>query len=96
MFPVVMKTAFAGWAEGARQFARSGAELWARFGYTTRTKARSIQPWPTSCARWRMKADSRLTWSTIPMSLVDRDFIRKNVAQEIHEPLPRGSAKTHH
>ncbi len=92
-FPVVMKLLSRAGAEGARQFARSGAELWARFGYTTAQEGRSV---PAVANILRAVADEggfKNDVVTYPDVLVDREFIRKNVTQEYKNRLRVGGAK---
>ncbi len=92
-FPVVMKLLSRTGAEGAKQFARSGAELWARFGYTTADEGRST---PAVANILRTVADEggfKIDVVTYPDVLVDRDFIRKNVSHEYKNRLRVGGAK---
>ena len=93
MFPVVMKLLSRAGAEGAKQFARSGAELWARFGYTTADEGRST---PAVANILRTVADEgglKIDVVTYPDVLVDRDFIRKNVTQDYRNRFRVGGAK---
>lgn len=92
-FPVVMKLLSRAGAEGAKQFARSGSELWARFGYTTAQEGRSV---PAVAKILRAVADEngfKNDVVTYPDVLVDREFIKKNVTQEYKNRLRVGGAK---
>jgi predicted amidohydrolase YtcJ len=92
-FPVFMKLLSRAGAEGAKQFARSGAELWARFGYTTAQEGRSV---PAVANILRAVADEgglKVDVVTYPDVLVDREFIKKNVSQEYKNRLRVGGAK---
>ena len=92
-FPVVMKLLSRAGAEGAKQFARSGSELWARFGYTTAQEGRSV---PAVANILRAVADEngfKNDVVTYPDVLVDREFIRKSVSREYKNRLRVGGAK---
>jgi predicted amidohydrolase YtcJ len=92
-FPVVMKLLSRAGAEGAKQFARSGSELWARFGYTTAQEGRSV---PAVANILRAVADEggfRNDVVTYPDVLVDREFIKKNITQDYKNRLRVGGAK---
>ncbi len=92
-FPVFMKLLSRAGADGAKQFARSGAELWARFGYTTAQEGRSV---PAVAKILRTVADEgglKLDVVTYPDVLVDREFIKENVSPEYKNRLRVGGAK---
>jgi len=79
--PVIMKLLGRTGAEGAKQFARAGAELWARYGYTTADEGRSI---PATAQIMRQVADEggfKIDVATYPDVLADRDFIKQNFSQ---------------
>ena len=79
--PVIMKLLSRTGVEGAKQFARAGAELWARYGYTTADEGRSI---PATVQIMRQVADEggfKIDVATYPDVLADRDFIKKNFGQ---------------
>jgi predicted amidohydrolase YtcJ len=62
--------------EASQQFVRAGAELWARFGYTTAQEGRST---PSSVKAMQAFADSgglKIDVTTYPDVLVDRDLIK--------------------
>jgi predicted amidohydrolase YtcJ len=67
-------------AEGLKTFAREGAKLWARFGYTTAQEGRSM---PATAALLKQVADAggfAIDVATYPDVLVDRDFIKANIS----------------
>jgi predicted amidohydrolase YtcJ len=79
--PVLMKLLGKTGVEGAKTFARAGAELWARYGYTTADEGRSI---PATAQIMRQVADEggyKIDVATYPDVLVDRDFIKQNFSQ---------------
>ena len=64
--------------EGAEQFIGAGAELWARFGYTTAQEGRSM---PSSVKAMQKVADAgglKIDVATYPDVLVDRDLIKNS------------------
>jgi predicted amidohydrolase YtcJ len=78
--PVIMKLLSRTGADGAKQFARAGAELWARYGYTTADEGRSI---PATVQIMREVADAggfKIDVATYPDVLADRDFIKQNLS----------------
>jgi predicted amidohydrolase YtcJ len=79
--------------EGAEAFARAGAELWARFGYTTAEEGRSM---PGTVKVLRKVADEggfKIDVVTYPDVLVDRDFIKDNQSDTYRNRLRVGGAK---
>jgi predicted amidohydrolase YtcJ len=79
-FPVVMKLLGQVGPEGFKAFARAGAELWARYGYTTADEGRSV---PATARLLRQLADEgglRIDVATYPDVLADRQFIEQNVS----------------
>ncbi|MGE5712237.1 MAG: amidohydrolase [Betaproteobacteria bacterium] len=76
--PVLMKLLSKTGVEGAKTFAKAGAELWARYGYTTADEGRSI---PATVQIMREVADAggfKIDVATYPDVLVDRDYIKQN------------------
>ena len=64
--------------EGSKAFARAGAELWARFGYTTAEEGRAF---PGTARILKEVADAgefKIDVVAYPDVLVDRDFIKDN------------------
>lgn len=65
--------------DGMKAFVRAGAELWARYGYTTAQEGRSV---PETAALLRQVADEgglKIDIQTYVDVLVDRDWIKANV-----------------
>jgi predicted amidohydrolase YtcJ len=80
-------------AEGAEAFARAGAELWARYGYTTAEEGRSM---PGTVQVLRKVADEggfKIDVVTYPDVLVDRDFIKANQSDTYRNRLRVAGAK---
>jgi len=80
-------------ADGFKAFARAGAELWTRFGYTTAQEGRSM---PGTVAIMKSVAEEggfAIDVVTYPDVLVDRDFIAANVSQSYQNRLRVGGAK---
>ncbi len=79
--------------DGFKEFARAGAALWARFGYTTGQEGRAM---PGTVAIMRAVADEGgfpIDMVTYPDVLVDRDFILQNVSDSYQGRLRVGGAK---
>jgi len=79
--------------DGFKAFARSGAELWARFGYTTAQEGRAM---PGTVAIMKSVAEEggfAIDVVAYPDVLVDRDFISANVSQSYENRLRVGGAK---
>lgn len=80
-FPVAVKMLTRVGPAGMKEFVRAGADLWARFGYTTAQEGRAT---PGSVAILRQVADEgglAVDVAVYPDVLVDRDFIKTNVSQ---------------
>jgi predicted amidohydrolase YtcJ len=92
-FPVIMKLLSRAGAEGSKQFARSGAELWARFGYTTAQEGRSTPPVANILRKVADEGGLQVDVVTYPDVLVDREFIKINVTQDYKNRLRVGGAK---
>ena len=96
MMPVLAKLLGSVGAEGGKQFVRAGAELWARFGYTTAQEGRSV---PATAALMRQVADE----GGYKIDVVDvsgcshRARLHQEQRQrELQEPLPRRGRQAHH
>ncbi|MES2468235.1 MAG: amidohydrolase [Verrucomicrobiota bacterium] len=75
-YTVLMKLFVRVGPEAAQQFVRAGADLWARYGYTTAQEGRST---PASVKAMQAVADSgglKIDVATYPDVLVDRDLIK--------------------
>ena len=92
-FPVLMKLLSRAGAEGAKQFTRSGAELWARFGYTTADEGRSTPAVANILRSVAGEGGFKIDVVTYPDVLVDRDFIKQNVSRDYKNRLRVGGAK---
>ncbi|RAI03524.1 amidohydrolase [Acuticoccus sediminis] len=80
-------------AEGFETFARAGAELWARYGYTTAEEGRSV---PATADVLRKVADEggfKIDVLTYPDVLVDRDYIAAHVSREYQNRFRVAGAK---
>jgi len=92
-FPVLIKLLAQVGAEGGKEFVRSGARLWAKYGYTTAQDGRST---PGSVKIMRQVADAgglKIDVVTYPDVLVDRDFIKENISQSYVNRLRIPGAK---
>jgi predicted amidohydrolase YtcJ len=79
--------------DGFKAFARAGAELWARFGYTTAQEGRAM---PATVAIMKSVAGEGgfpIDVVAYPDVLVDRDFIAASVSREYVNRLRVGGAK---
>jgi hypothetical protein len=92
-FPVIMKLLSKVGAEGAKQFAQSGAEMWARYGYTTAQEGRSTPGVSDIMRKVAEEGGFKNDVVTYPDVLVDRDFIKKNFAREYKNRFRVAGAK---
>jgi len=79
-FPILMKLVSQVGPEGFKAFARAGAQLWARYGYTTADEGRSV---PGTVNVLRQVADEggfKIDVATYPDVLADKEFIEQNVS----------------
>lgn len=79
--------------EGFEAFARAGAELWARFGYTTAQEGRSMPGTVSVMKSVAAEGGFAIDVVTYPDVLVDRDFIAANVSRSYENRLRIGGAK---
>ncbi len=92
-FPVLIKLLQPIGKEGFKAFARGGAELWARFGYTTADEGRSV---PGTARLLQEVADAEgypIDVVTYPDVLADKTFIEQNVSQTYRNRFRVGGAK---
>ena len=78
-FPLLIKLLGRAGPEGSAQFARAGAELWARFGYTTAQDGRTM---PGALAAMKSVAQAggfKIDVVSYPDVLVDRELIKREV-----------------
>ena len=79
-FPVLAKLLSQVGVDGAKALARAGAELWARYGYTTGQEGRSIPPTAKIMRQVADEGGFKIDVVTYPDVLVDRDFIKANTS----------------
>jgi len=92
-FPVILKLLQPIGQEGFKAFARAGAELWARFGYTTADEGRSV-PGTASLLREVAEEDGYpIDVVTYPDVLAGKAFIEQNVSQTYQNRFRVGGAK---
>jgi hypothetical protein len=92
-FPVLIKLLAPIGAEGFKAFARAGAELWARFGYTTADEGRSV---PGTTQLLGQVADQEgypIDVVTYPDVLADKAYIEQNVSLDYRNRFRVGGAK---
>jgi predicted amidohydrolase YtcJ len=92
-FPVAVKMLTRVGPEGMRAFARAGAGLWARYGYTTAQEGRAT---PATVAVLREVAANGglpIDVAVFPDVLVDRDFIKANVSRSYVDRVRVAGAK---
>jgi predicted amidohydrolase YtcJ len=80
-------------AEGMKTFFRAGAEMWARFGYTTAQDGGST---PGSVAAMRQVAatgDLKIDVVSYPLLAIDRDFIKTNASRDYQNRFRVAGAK---
>ena len=79
-FPVLMKLLGQVGPEGGKAFARAGAELWARYGYTTADEGRAV---PAVVELLRQVADEggyKIDVAVYPDVMGGKEFIEKNIS----------------
>jgi len=91
--PVLMKLLSRVGPEGAQQFVRAGADLWARYGYTTADEGRSIGPIADIMRKVADAGGFKIDVVTYPDVLADRDYIASNVSQTYKDRFRVGGAK---
>lgn len=79
--------------KGAKVFAREGAELWARFGYTTADEGRSIPAIVNVLRQVADEGEFKIDVVTYPDVLDNRDFIKDNVSRSYKNRFRVGGAK---
>jgi predicted amidohydrolase YtcJ len=92
-FPVLIKLLAPIGPEGFKAFARGGAALWARFGYTTADEGRSV---PGTARLLGQVADQEgysIDVVTYPDVLADKAYIEQNVSLEYRNRFRVGGAK---
>jgi predicted amidohydrolase YtcJ len=79
-FPVILTLLKRTGKEGAKAFARAGATLWARYGYTTADEGRSIPAIANILKEVADEGGFQIDVATYPDVLVDKGFILSNIS----------------
>jgi predicted amidohydrolase YtcJ len=78
---------------GAKTFVRAGADLWARFGYTTAEEGRAVPGIARIIKQVADEGGLKIDIEAYPDVLVDREFIRANVSREYRNGFRVSGAK---
>ena len=93
-FPVLAKLMGQLGPDGFETFARAGAELWTRFGYTTAQEGRSMPPIVEVMRKVGASEDGfKIDIVTYPDVLIDKDFIKENVSDTYVDRVRVAGAK---
>jgi predicted amidohydrolase YtcJ len=92
-FPLLIKNLSGLGAEGLATFTRSGAELWARFGYTTAQDGRSSAGLVETIRAVGAAGDLPIDVVSFPDVLEARDFIAANISPEYADHVRVGGCK---
>ena len=76
--PVLAKLLGQTGPDGAKVFAKAGAELWARFGYTTADEGRSFPSTTKVMEQVANEGGFKIDVAAYPDSTIDREFIKAN------------------
>jgi hypothetical protein len=79
--------------QGAKTFVRAGADLWARFGYTTAEEGRAVPGIARIIKQVADEGGLKIDVEAYPDVLVDREFIRANVSREYRNGFRVSGAK---
>ena len=79
--------------EGLRAFAKSGPELWARFGYTTAQEGRAAPPIVEVMKSVASEGGFKIDIVTYPDIMIDRNYIAENVSDTYVNRMRVGGAK---
>ncbi len=93
MFAALFKIMPAIGPEGFKTFARAGAELWARFGFTTAQEGRSSPDTVQTLREVAAEGGLAIDVVTYPDILINRDFIKAQVSPKYEQRLRVGGAK---
>lgn len=93
MFTALFKIMPAIGPEGFKTFARAGAELWARFGFTTAQEGRSSPDTVQTLREVAAEGGLAIDVVTYPDILIDREFIKAQVSPKYEQRLRVGGAK---
>jgi predicted amidohydrolase YtcJ len=92
-FPLLIKLLGLVGPEGSATFARAGAELWARFGYTTAQDGRTMPGALKTFTAVAAAGDLKIDVVSYPDVLVARDEIKQEVSQTYKNHFRVGGAK---
>jgi predicted amidohydrolase YtcJ len=92
-FPLLIKLLGRVGPEGSATFARAGAELWARFGYTTAQDGRTMPGALKTFTAVAAAGDLKIDVVSYPDVLVARDAIKQEVSQTYKNHFRVGGAK---
>jgi predicted amidohydrolase YtcJ len=92
-FPLLIKLLGRVGPEGSATFARAGAELWARFGYTTAQDGRTMPGALKTFTAVAAAGDLKIDVVSYPDVLVARDEIKQEVSQTYKNHFRVGGAK---
>jgi predicted amidohydrolase YtcJ len=79
--------------EAIPAFAKAGADLWTRFGYTTAQEGRAVPSIVEAAKKLASQGKFKIDIVAYPDVLVDRDYISKNVSRDYKNRLRVGGAK---
>ncbi len=79
--------------EGLQTFARAGAELWAKFGYTTAQDGRSSQQVVEALRKAAAEGQIAIDIVSYPDVLLDRSYIAENMSMHYQDGVRVGGAK---
>ncbi len=80
-FPLMLKLLSRAGPEGAATFARAGAEMWARFGYTTAQDGRTMPNAVKTMKEVAAAGGFKIDVVSYPDVLVDRELIKREVSR---------------
>ncbi len=92
-FPVLLTLLGGLGEEAGLTFAREGAALWARYGYTTAQEGRSMPATVEAMRKVAADGGFKIDVVTYPDVLVDREFIAANVRPDYESHFRVGGAK---
>ena len=78
---------------GAKAMAKAGAELWARYGYTTAEEGRAVPPIVEVLKQVGAAGDLPIDVVAYPDVLVARDYIQANASRDYRDRVRVGGAK---
>ncbi len=92
-FPLIMKLLGRVGAEGATRFVSAGADLWARFGYTTAQEGRSSPPVVKVMQAFAATGGLKIDVATYTDVLIDRELIKQSTASTYTNRFRMAGAK---